>query len=115
MSDMIKYSVIVPIYNAEKTLNQCLESFAVQLRDDIEILLVNDGSMDKSEGICKSYCEQYPNFRYFYKENGGVSAARNLGLDYAKGEYILFADSDDYVSDKLFETLDEKMREKPDF
>lgn len=98
---MMKYSVIIPIYNAEKTLRRCLDSLLPQLNNDIEVLLINDGSSDNSAETCKEYVEKNPCFKYFEQENAGVSAARNLGIDKAIGDYILFVDSDDYVSNEM--------------
>lgn len=94
----MKYSVIIPVYNAARTLRRCLDSLVDQSFDDYELLLINDGSTDGSDAICREYANVYPCIRYFAKENGGVSSARNLGLEQAKGEYILFVDSDDWLS-----------------
>lgn len=102
----MKYSVIIPVYNAEKTLDRCLRSLISQDYHDAEIILVNDGSTDNSGKICQSYADCYTQIRYIQKENGGVSTARNAGLDAAIGTYILFVDSDDYVSDSYFSDLD---------
>lgn len=103
----IKYSVIIPIYNSEKTLKRCLDSLLGQGREDIEIILINDGSSDRSGEIIEDYRNRYPNIRAVTQENSGVSAARNRGLDEAKGTYITFVDSDDYVSDDYFRVMDE--------
>ena len=102
----MKYSVIIPIYNAEKTLTDCLNSLVSQEYSDYEIILVNDGSSDQSDDICRNYADNYQNIRYIFQPNSGVSAARNTGLDHAVGQYILFVDSDDSVSDHYFEQLD---------
>ena len=111
----MKYSVIVPIYNAEGTLRRCLDSLALQLNSNIEILLINDGSTDSSCEICKEYLSKNSCFHYFEQENSGVSAARNRGLENAEGEYILFVDSDDYVESSYFNTIDSFVNgEKPD-
>ena len=99
------YSVIIPIFNAETTLRRCLDSLVDQSFDDYELLLINDGSTDGSDAICREYANVYPCIRYFAKENGGVSSARNLGLEQAKGEYILFVDSDDYILPTMYEKL----------
>lgn len=104
---MMKYSVIIPIYNAEKTLRRCLDSLLPQLNNDIEVLLINDGSSDNSAKICKEYVAKSPCFKYFEQENTGVSAARNLGIDKAIGDYIAFIDSDDYVSQHMFIKMDQ--------
>ena len=101
----MKYSIVVPEYNAEKTLRRCLDSLVKQAFSDYELLLINDGSTDGSDAICREYAEHYPQIRYFAKENGGVSSARNLGLEQAKGEYVLFVDSDDYVSENYFSVI----------
>lgn len=106
----MKYSIITPIYNSEKTIKACVESITCSPFSDYEIILVNDGSTDKSGEECKSLAERFSQVRYFYKENGGVSSARNLGLSKAEGKYILFVDSDDTVSENYFETLN-KMTE----
>lgn len=108
----MKYSVIIPVYKAEKTLERCLDSLIKHQRDDVELLVINDGSPDKSGDICRKYAEKHPCIRYFEKENGGVSSARNLGLEKATGEYLLFVDSDDYVSDDYFAVIDQAISEK---
>lgn len=101
----MRYSVIIPVYNAEGTLRRCLDSLVGQQFSNYELLLINDGSTDGSDAICREYANTYSCIRYFAKENGGVSSARNLGLEQAKGEYILFVDSDDYVSQDYFALL----------
>lgn len=100
------YSVIIPIYNAEKTLSRCIDSLISQNYPDAEIILINDGSTDNSGAICQSYQLRYSQIVYISKENEGVSTARNVGLEIAKGKYILFVDSDDYVSDHYFQSID---------
>ena len=111
----IRYSVIIPAYNAEKTIRRCLDSLVSIIRDDVELLVINDGSGDRTGEICQEYVERYSNVRYFYKENGGVSSARNMGLDEATGEYILFVDSDDFVTEEYFGISDNVTRTQPDF
>lgn len=101
----MRYSVIIPVYNAEGTLRRCLDSLVGQQFSNYELLLINDGSTDGSDAICREYANTYSCVRYFAKENGGVSSARNLGLEQAEGEYILFVDSDDYVSQDYFASL----------
>lgn len=91
-------SIIVPIYNAEQWLSDCLESIQRQSYKDFEVLMVDDGSIDTSASVCKKFVEKDNRFRYYFQENAGVSAARNLGLKFAKGEYISFVDSDDEVA-----------------
>lgn len=90
-------SVIVPIYNAEQYLYRCVDSILAQSYTDFELLLIDDGSLDSSGAICDEYAEKYNHVRVWHKVNGGVSSARNLGLDNARGEWITFCDSDDYV------------------
>lgn len=91
-------SIIIPIYNTEKFLQKCLESISSQTFVDFEVLLIDDGSTDSSAKICKRYAEKDSRFKYFYKNNGGVSSARNLGLKKSSGDYITFIDADDFVS-----------------
>ena len=106
---MKKYSIILPVYNAESTLHRCIESIIKQSCTDYELLLINDGSTDGSDAICREYANTYSCVRYFVKENGGVSSARNLGLEQAEGEYILFVDSDDYVSENYFSVISDAL------
>lgn len=94
---MPKISVIVPVYKAEAYLHRCVDSLLAQTFRDFEILLIDDGSPDRSGEICDEYARQDSRVRVFHKENGGVSSARNLGLDNARGEWISFVDADDYV------------------
>jgi len=98
-------SVIVPIYNGEKWLLTALRSISVQTFTDFEILLIDDGSVDNSAKICKSFLEQESRARYFYKENGGISSARNLGLKKAQGTFICFLNSDDIVAPDILSFL----------
>lgn len=90
-------SVIVPIYNVEKYLRTCLNSLLEQTYENFEVLMINDGSTDGSAAICQEYAERDSRFVYFEKENGGLASARNFGIDYSKGMYISFIDSDDWV------------------
>ena len=92
-----KISIIVPIYNAEQWLERCVDSIVAQTYTDWELLLIDDGSTDRSGDICDRYAASDPRIQAFHKPNGGVSSARNLGLDHAQGEWITFVDSDDYV------------------
>ena len=98
-------SVIVPVYNTEKYLDRCVQSILAQTYSNFELLLINDGSTDSSGVICDRYAEQDSRVRVFHKENGGVSSARNLGLDNAKGEWITFVDSDDWIEYCSFDTF----------
>lgn len=105
----MRYSVIIPVYNAKETLRRCLDSLVRQQFSDYELLLINDGSTDGSDAICREYANTYSCVRYFVKGNGGVSSARNLGLEQAEGEYILFVDSDDYVSENYFSVISDAL------
>lgn len=106
MKNGVKYSVIIPAYNRESTLPRCLDSLLAQPRSDVQIIVVDDGSTDGTGQILRGYAEKYPAVQYLYKENGGVSSARNLGLDHARGKYVSFVDSDDYVLEDYFMVLD---------
>ena len=98
-------SIIVPIYNVEKYLRQCLDSIMNQTYQKFECLLINDGSSDNSAEICREYVSKDSRFKYFEKENGGVSSARNLGIECSRGAYITFIDSDDWVESDYLEVL----------
>ena len=100
-----KVSVIVPVYNAEKYLHQCVNSLLEQSLDSIQIILVDDGSRDSSGKIIDSFAEKFDTIESYHKENGGSSSARNLGLTKVKGEYISFLDSDDWLESDTFEIL----------
>lgn len=101
-----KVSVIVPVYNVELYLEKCLLSLVNQTLQNIEIIVVNDGSIDHSQQIIEKFQQEYPQKIFAYtKENGGLSDARNFGIDRAKGRYIGFVDSDDYVSETMFEEM----------
>ena len=103
---MAKVSVIIPVYNVEKYISRCLESLANQTLKDLEILIVNDGSTDNSRSIIEKYLKKHSlRIKYFEKQNGGLSSARNYGLKYATGEYIAFLDSDDYVEKDMYEDM----------
>ena len=110
---MPKVSVIVPIYNVEKYLEKCINSLLSQTLEDIQIILVNDGSKDNSGNIAKEY-EQNNKDRVIYveKENGGLSDARNYGLKYATGDFIAFLDSDDYIEKNAYEEMYNKAIEE---
>ena len=103
---MPKISIIVPVYNVEIYIDKCLKTLTEQTLRDIEIIIVNDGSLDKSEEIIEKYVKENPTkIKYYEKENGGLSSARNYGLEYATGEYIAFLDSDDYVETNMYEEM----------
>lgn len=103
-------SVIVPIYNVEEYLKRCVESIQQQSYKNLEIILVDDGSPDKCGEMCDMFCEGDKRVRVIHQLNGGLSAARNTGINNAKGEYLIFIDSDDYISydmiEKLYEALE---------
>lgn len=112
---MKKTSVIVPIYNAEKYLARCLDSILIQADENVELILINDGSTDKSEEIIKTYLGKYKSsIKYIKKENSGVANSRNVGLEKATGEYIIFVDSDDYIDKDLFKKLEQYMNQSID-
>lgn len=101
----VKISVIVPVYNVEKELPRCIESLLTQTYSNFELLLINDGSSDGSPEIMERYAEKDPRIRTLHKKNGGVSSARNRGLEQAKGEYVCFVDVDDVVASCYLEWL----------
>lgn len=103
--DIKSISIIIPVYNTEKALRRCLNSILAQTMTDYECLLIDDGSTDSSGRICDEYASKDNRFRVFHKENGGVSSARNLGLDNAKGGWISFVDSDDTVDESFLGSL----------
>ena len=107
----IRYSVIIPIYNAENTIRRCLDSLLTKRRRDVEIILVDDGSKDSSGQICKEYANAYESIKYIYQENRGVSSARNKGIRVSSGEFILFVDSDDFVDERYFVVIDSTLNE----
>ena len=109
---MKKVSVIIPVYNVENYLRKCLDSLVNQTLKDIEIIVVNDGSPDNSQEIIDEYVKKYPKkVVSVIQENGGQGTARNTGLLYAKGEYIGYVDSDDYVEENMYEELYKKAKE----
>ena len=102
---MIKVSIIVPVYNAEKFLRQCLESIQAQTLQDIEVILINDGSDDDSIKICQEFVDKDARFFLYTQENQGAGVARDNGISLAKGEYIGFVDSDDWIEPETFEKM----------
>lgn len=100
-----KISIIVPIYNVEKYLPECLISIQKQTYSNLEIILVNDGSSDNSASICKKVLEQDERFIYIEKENGGLSSARNYGIEKSTGDYLVFIDSDDYICEDMISVM----------
>lgn len=105
MENNIKVSVIVPIYNVEEYLEECLDSLVKQTLKGIEVLMIDDGSTDHSASIAKRFDEKYDHFHYFYKENGGLGNARNYAIPYVKGEYLIFLDSDDVVPEDAYKKM----------
>lgn len=112
------FTIIVPIYNAEKYLRECLDSILNQSEQNFDVIMIDDGSKDSSTDIAKSYAEKYPKFfKYFRQENKGLGGARNTGLVYSTGKYSIFLDSDDYIATKTIERLTkflEKAEIEPD-
>lgn len=102
---MKKLSVIVPVYNVEAYLRQCIDSIVGQTYRDLEIILVNDGSTDRSGDICDEYVARDPRIKVLHKANGGLSSARNAGMDVMTGDYVLFVDSDDWLDPNACEEL----------
>ncbi len=109
------FSIIVPVYNVEKYLNECVESILSQTHKDFELILINDGSTDTSGNICDQYAQNDNRVKVIHKQNGGQSTARNLGVKNAIGEYAIFLDSDDFINDEnfLFD-LKEKIKKNTD-
>lgn len=105
-------SIVVPVYNTEKYLGECIDSILSQTYKDLEIILVDDGSTDSSLAICRQYENKDMRVRVFHKENSGVSATRNVGINNAKGAYISFCDSDDVIKPELYEVLLEQLEKE---
>ena len=102
----MKISVIIPVYNSEKFIKKCMDSLINQtVFEELEIIVINDGSKDNSEKIIENYKKNYSNIKYKYIDNHGVSYARNIGLDMATCEFISFLDSDDYIDEKFYENI----------
>ena len=104
-----KVSVIVPVYNVEKYLRQCLDSILQQTYQNLEILIINDGSTDGSDAICREYLEKMNEYPTLQKENTGISDTRNVGIRQATGEYVTFVDSDDWIEKTYIEELYDKL------
>ena len=104
-------SIIVPIYKVEKYLSRCIDSILAQTYKNLEIILVDDGSPDKCPEICDKYAKEDSRIKVIHKKNGGVSSARNAGLDVATGKYIFFVDSDDIITEDALSNLYEKATE----
>lgn len=110
MSDLI--SVIVPVYDVDKWLDECVESIVNQTHKNLEIILVDDGSPDRCPQICDEWAKRDSRIRVIHKENGGLSTARNAGLDICTGDYIGFVDSDDFIESNMYEILYREIKEK---
>lgn len=108
----MKFSIIVPVYNVENYLVDCIESLVNQKFDSYEILIINDGSTDNSGEICDEYATKYDNIRVFHKKNGGLSDARNYGIKNAKGDYLIFVDSDDWIALDSLKKISEAIGDK---
>lgn len=106
----IKLSIIIPIYNVEKYLAKCIDSLICQMSDNVEILLIDDGSLDKSGTIADIYAKKYTYITSFHKKNGGLSDARNYGIERSNGDYLWFIDSDDYIENNSLSKLLEMLR-----
>ena len=98
-------SIIVPVYNVEKYIKKCVDSLITQTYSNLEIILVNDGSPDNSGKICDEYAQSDSRIKVIHKANGGLSDARNTGIDIAEGQYIFFLDSDDWIDCQCIEKL----------
>lgn len=110
---MIKLSIIIPIYNAEKYIKTCLDSILEQRIDEIEIIMINDGSKDNTQAILEEYSNQYPNkIKIVTKQNGGQGSARNIGIDMAKGEYVTFIDIDDIIEKEMLQQMYQKAKQE---
>ena len=107
------FSIVVPIYNVEHQLNKCLKSIANQTLKNFEVILVNDGSTDNSESIAREFLQKYKSFHLFKKKNGGLSSARNFGFLKARGQYICYIDSDDYIENNLLHDAYHLLKNNP--
>ena len=108
----MRLSVVIPVYNAEKYIETCLNSIIPQLTEDDEIILINASSKDNSETICNKYVERNNNIKLYNIENGGPSVSRNAGIKHATGKYIIFIDGDDYIEKNYIETMLKNVKEK---
>ena len=108
----MKFSLIIPVYNVEKYIDKCLSSIVKQSYKNYEVIIVNDGTKDNSVKIIEKYTKKHDNFKLYNKENGGLSDARNYGLKYVTGDYILFIDSDDYIESDLLNEINKVLVDK---
>ena len=107
-------SIIIPVYNTEKYLRRCMDSILNSAYKDFEILLINDGSTDSSPAICEEYSRQDSRIKVIHQKNQGVSVARNTGLDYCQGEWIVFVDSDDFISKDFLSLIAKEVHQDKD-
>lgn len=110
----VDFSIVVPVYNAEKWLKRCIHSIRHQSFTNYEVILVNDGSQDASESICLKYAEEDSRVVYIKQKNQGVSVARNNGIKHSTGEYIVFLNNDDYLNTECLKIIKENVSEEPD-
>lgn len=110
----MKYSIIIPVYNVEGYLDKCLKSILNQTYSNYEVIIVNDGSPDNSDNIIKSYEKEDKRFKGYKKVNGGLSDARNYGLKYATGDYLIFIDADDYIENNYLEKVNDVLERNKD-
>lgn len=111
----MRLSIIIPVYRVENTLARCIDSVLGQSYTDYELILVDDGSTDSSGSICDKYAEADPRVRVIHRRNGGLSVARNTGLDIATGDYVTFIDSDDFLGDNTLAILMSRLSAHPDY
>ena len=100
MKEKVEFSIIVPVYNIENYITECIESIITQTYQNFELILVDDESTDKSGEICDMYAKMYSKIKVIHKKNGGLSSARNSGIDNSNGEYLMFIDGDDKLYKK---------------
>lgn len=110
----VKLSIIIPVYRVEATLNRCIESVVTQDYEDFELILVDDGSPDSSPQMCDNWAVKDRRIKVIHKGNGGLSDARNAGIEIAQGDYLTFIDSDDYIAEHTLAPLMQKLTERPD-
>ena len=110
----IKLTIIIPVYNLEDYIMRCLDSIVNQIEEKVEVIIINDGSTDKTAEICNKYAKKYKYIKYFYQKNAGVSSARNSGIEQACGEYIWFVDGDDWILEKSIKRILKEIEENND-
>lgn len=112
--DKILISIIIPVYNVEDYIRECLDSIIIQKTNEFEVLCINDGSTDRSGNICEEYAQKDNRIKVVHKKNGGVASARNIGLKYARGKYISWIDPDDFISENWYEEISEVLYKNKD-